>query len=123
MWTGDLVLDLLLDHADSLKDKRAVVRPLVRDLHQRYGVAAAESGHLDLWRRAEVGVAVVGADAAHCVAVLDTVERHVAALPELVLLAAHRRLHGPHDDGDDAPADGSGSGVRHSRPSVLEGDD
>ena len=40
-----------------------MVRPLVAELRRRYpGVAVAETGHLDLHRRAEIGVAVVSAD-------------------------------------------------------------
>ncbi len=97
VWTGTLECDLLLGDVHSLKAKRAVVRPLVAELRRRYAVAAAETGHLDLHRRAEVGVAVTAADAAHCVAVLDEVERFVAARPETDLVATRRRLHGPDD--------------------------
>ena len=39
------------------------VRPVVAEL-KRYGVSAAEAGHLDLHRRALLGAAVVAADAA-----------------------------------------------------------
>lgn len=98
MYVGTLELDLLLGDVRSLKQKRAVVRPVVAELRRRYEVAAAEAGHLDLHRRALVGVAVVGADAAHCTEVLDACERTVAARPELELLAARRRLHSSEDD-------------------------
>ena len=60
-----LTLDVLLGDVHSLKAKRGVVRPLVAELRRRYpGVAVAETGHLDLHRRAEIGVAVVSATAA-----------------------------------------------------------
>jgi uncharacterized protein len=98
VWTGSLQCDLLLGDVRSLKQKRAVVRPLVAELRRRFDVAAAETGHLDLMRRAEVGVAVVASDPAHCTEVLDAVERFVAERVETDLLAAHRVLHGPHDD-------------------------
>jgi uncharacterized protein YlxP (DUF503 family) len=81
----------------SLKEKRSVVRPIVAELRRRFDVAVAETGSLDLHRRAEVGVAVVAADAAHCGDVLDECERLVAARPEVDLLAARRRLIGPDD--------------------------
>ena len=75
MWVGTLELDLLLGGPDlpvrSLKEKRSVVRPIVAELQRRFAVAAAEAGHLDLHRRALVGVAVVGADRAHCIEVLE----------------------------------------------------
>ena len=98
MFTGTLRLDLLLGNVRSLKEKRSLVRPVVAELQRHYAVAAAEVGHLDLHRRALVGVAVVAPDAGHCVQVLDACERLVAARPELDLLSARRRLHSSEDE-------------------------
>ena len=96
MFTGTLAVDLLLGDVHSLKQKRSVVRPIVAEL-KKYGVSAAEAGHLDLHRRALVGVAVVAADAGHCRSVLDACERLVATHPEVEVLSAHRQLHGEDD--------------------------
>jgi uncharacterized protein len=96
-WIGSLELDVLLGDVHSLKEKRSVVRPLVAELRRRFEVSVAESGHLELHRRALVGVAVVAPDAAHCGDVLDACERLVAGRPEVELVAAHRRLFGPDD--------------------------
>jgi uncharacterized protein YlxP (DUF503 family) len=98
MYTGILILDLLLGDVRSLKQKRAVVRPLVAELRRTYAVAAAEAGHLDLHRRAEIGVATVASTAGHCVEVLAAVERFVAARPELELLSARRQLVSADDE-------------------------
>lgn len=98
MWTGSLEFDLLLDDVHSLKEKRSVVRPLVAELHRRFAVSAAESGHLDLYRRAGVGIAVVAADRAHVVEVLDAAERLVAGRPEVQLLSTRRRILAGDDD-------------------------
>lgn len=97
MFVGTLELDLLLGDVHSLKEKRSVVRPIVGELRRRFEVAAAEAGHLDLHRRATVGVAVVAADAKHCNEVLDACERLVAGRPELELLSARRRLFTEED--------------------------
>jgi len=97
MFVGTLEMDLLLGDVRSLKQKRSVVRPIVSELRRRYDVAAAEAGHLDLHRRAVVGVAVVAADAKHCGEVLDACERLIAGHPEAELLSARRRLHGADD--------------------------
>src|SRR3954452_13806798 len=97
MYVGSLALDLLLGDVHSLKEKRSVVRPIIAELQRRYAVAAAEAGHLDLHRRALVGVAVVAADAAHCREVLDACERFVAGRPEVELLSARQRLFGDED--------------------------
>ena len=98
MFVGTLTLDVLLGDVRSLKQKRSLVRPVVAELRRRFDVACAETGHLDLHRRAEVGVAVVAADAAHVVEVLDACERLVAGRPEIELLAARRRVWDHEDD-------------------------
>ncbi|MGW0158881.1 DUF503 domain-containing protein [Mycobacterium sp. NPDC003323] len=98
MWIGWLECDLLLGDVHSLKQKRSVVRPIVAELRRRFEVSAAETGHLDLHRRAGVGVAVVAADRAHVVEVLDSAERLVAARPEIELLSARRGMSRSDDD-------------------------
>lgn len=97
MFTGSLALDVLLGDVHSLKEKRSVVRPVVAELRRRFEVSAAEAGHLDLHRRALVGVAVVGADAGHVRDVLEACERLVASRPELEVLSARQRLFGEDD--------------------------
>jgi uncharacterized protein YlxP (DUF503 family) len=98
VFTGSIAFDLLLGDVRSLKEKRSLVRPLVAELRRKYDVSAAEAGHLDLHRRALVGVAVVAADRAHCVDVLDACERTVAGRPEMDLLSASRMLVKGTDD-------------------------
>lgn len=97
MYVGTLEADVLLGDVRSLKQKRSVVRPLIAELRKRFEVAVAEAGHLELHRRALVGVAVVAADGAHVRDVLDQCERFVAGRPELELLSTRRRLLGPED--------------------------
>ena len=98
MFVGSLALDLLLGDVHSLKEKRSVVRPVVAELVRKHGVSAAEAGHLDLHRRALVGVAVVAADAAHVRRVLDACERLVADRPEVEVLSARQQLYKEEDD-------------------------
>ncbi|MDX6214462.1 MAG: uncharacterized protein QOG99_46 [Frankiales bacterium] len=97
MFTGTVAIDLLLGDVHSLKEKRSVVRPIVAELKRKYDVSAAEAGHLDLHRRALVGIAVVAADAGHVRDVLNACERLVANRPEVEVLSARQRLHGEED--------------------------
>ena len=79
MYVGALTLDILLGDVRSLKQKRSVVRPIIAEVLRRYpGVAVAETGHLDLHRRSQIGIAVVSATAANCGEVLQACERLVA---------------------------------------------
>jgi uncharacterized protein YlxP (DUF503 family) len=92
VFVGVLTLDLLLGDVGSLKEKRAVLRPVVADLQRRFAVAAAETGQQELYRRAEIGVAVVSGDHSHCRTVLEACERAVAGRPELDVLSARLRV-------------------------------
>ena len=93
MYVAALTLDVLLGDVRSLKQKRSVVRPLVAELRRRYpGASVAETGHLDLHRRAEIGVAVASATAAYAAGVLTGCERVLAGRPEIELLSARQRL-------------------------------
>ena len=92
MYVGSLQLDILLGDVRSLKQKRSVVRPIVAELRRRFDISAAETGHLDLHRRVEIGVAVAAPDPGHCQEVLAACERLVASRPEIELLSAQRRV-------------------------------
>ena len=98
MFVGALELDVLLGDVHSLKQKRSVVKPVVAELRRKFEVSVAEAGHLDLHRRALIGVAAVAADAEHVRDVLFACERLVAGRPELELLSARHRLVGPEDE-------------------------
>jgi len=62
MWVGALEFDLLLGEVHSLKEKRSVVRPLIAEVRKRFELSVAEVDHLNLHRRAGVGVAAVSQD-------------------------------------------------------------
>lgn len=93
-----MTLDILLGDVHSLKEKRGIVKPILAELDKRAGVGAAETSHLDLHRRAEIGVAVVAATAARVKEVLDDLEGTVAWRPEIELLSVRRRLRSDEDD-------------------------
>ncbi|MDH2425200.1 DUF503 domain-containing protein [Sphaerisporangium sp. TRM90804] len=99
MYIGALTLDILLGDVRSLKQKRSVVRPIIAEVRRRFpAVAVAETGSLDLHRRAEIGVAVVSSTAANCGEVMEACERLIAARPEIELLSARQRLIGDDED-------------------------
>jgi uncharacterized protein YlxP (DUF503 family) len=98
MYVGTLSFDLLLGDVRSLKEKRSVVRPIVAELQRKYAVSVAEVEHMDLHRRAGIGLAVVSGDTRHLAEVLDGCERLVAGRPEIELLSVRRRLHGEDDE-------------------------
>ncbi|MGH9102619.1 MAG: DUF503 domain-containing protein [Acidimicrobiales bacterium] len=85
-----LALELHLPAARTLKEKRAVVQPLLVGARQRFSVAAAEVGHQDLHQRASLAMVAVGASAGHVEEVIDHVERWVWGREELEVVSCDR---------------------------------
>ncbi|MDR5698645.1 DUF503 domain-containing protein [Agromyces aerolatus] len=92
MWIGWIEFDLLLGDVHSLKQKRAVVRPIIAELRRETEASVAEVGDQDLHRRAAIGVAVTAGSAGWVTDVLDRAERLAADRPEVTLLAVRRRM-------------------------------
>jgi len=74
-------LELHIPTSRSLKEKRAVLRPIVEGLRHRFQISVAEVGYQDKWQRALVGMAVVSDSYSHAVDVVDNVERWVWSKP------------------------------------------
>jgi hypothetical protein len=77
---GVLTLELRLDNAHSLKDKRQVVRSLKDRLRHKFNVAVAEIDSQDLWQRAVLAAVTVSGDHEYAEKVLRAVEEEAAAL-------------------------------------------
>jgi uncharacterized protein YlxP (DUF503 family) len=88
---GALEFQLHLPDVHSLKEKRAVVRPIVDGARHRYAVSAAEVGHQDKWQRAELGFACVAGVESHVREVLEAVERFVWSFPEVEVVDSSLR--------------------------------
>lgn len=62
---GLLTLEIHIGDAQSLKDKRQVLRSLKDRLRAHFNVAVAELEHQELWQRARVGVVTISGDSRH----------------------------------------------------------
>jgi uncharacterized protein YlxP (DUF503 family) len=85
-----LAVDLHLPYTRSLKEKRALVKPILVGARQRFAVAAAEVDHQELRQRAGLAMAAVAASVGQVAAVLDEVERYVWSDPRVEVIAAER---------------------------------
>jgi uncharacterized protein YlxP (DUF503 family) len=65
MPVGLLTLELHIQHAQSLKDKRQVLRSLKDRLRVKFNVAVAELEHHDKWQRSVVGVVTISGEEQH----------------------------------------------------------
>jgi uncharacterized protein YlxP (DUF503 family) len=73
MPVGLLTLELHIPDAQSLKDKRQVLRSLKDKLRREFNVAVAELEHHDTWQRSVVGVVTLSNEEKHVKEVLQKV--------------------------------------------------
>src|SRR3981189_175354 len=73
MPVGLLTLELHIPDAQSLKDKRQVLRSLKDKLRRDFNVAVAELEHHDTWQRSVVGIVTISNEEKHLREVLQKV--------------------------------------------------
>ena len=88
MHVAAVEFELHLPHVHSLKEKRAVIKPILEGARRRYQAASAEVGLQDKWQRALLGFAVVSASATHADEVMAAIERFVWSFPEVEVVGA-----------------------------------
>jgi uncharacterized protein YlxP (DUF503 family) len=86
-----LQLEVHIPSAQSLKDKRSVLKSLLHKLRTTYNVSVSEVGNQDLWQSVELAVVMVGSSSD----VLDGMERGILDTIEggfdVVLTAINRQ--------------------------------
>jgi uncharacterized protein len=75
-----LTLELRIEGAHSLKDKRQVLRSLKDRLRAQFNVAVAELDHTDLWQRATLGVVSISDSRDYLDGLMQRVERQSVRL-------------------------------------------
>jgi uncharacterized protein YlxP (DUF503 family) len=81
-----LTVDVHIPHAQSLKDKRMIVRRIKDRLRAKFNVAVAETGHQDLWQRTSISVVTVGSGEEYARGTLQlALEEVERSVPECVV--------------------------------------
>ncbi len=76
-------IELHIPSSRSLKEKRALLKPIVEGMRHKFSLSVAETDFQDKWQRAEIGVAVISATAGHAQEVVESVERWVWSRPDV----------------------------------------
>jgi len=75
-----LTLELSIEAAQSLKDRRQVVRSVKDHLRNRFNVSVAELDSAELWNRATIGIVSVSNSKDYLDGLMKNVERAAARL-------------------------------------------
>ena len=85
------LVDIRIPAAQSIKDRRQVVRSILAVVRERFHVSAAEVGGQDTWQLASFGFAVVASEARLVDETLDEIERYLWSRPEIEVLGGEVR--------------------------------
>jgi hypothetical protein len=85
---GVLTLELRIEHAHSLKEKRHVVKSLKERLRNRHNIAIAEIDYQDLWQSALISAVTVSSSRQMAEQILQAVERDAAKQVGGMLISA-----------------------------------
>lgn len=86
MRAAALRVELRIPAVQSLKAKRAVVRPLVEGLRRLASLSVSEVDHHDRWQRAALGVAIAAPDGRHLDDLIDRVTRYLDDRPDVEVI-------------------------------------
>jgi uncharacterized protein YlxP (DUF503 family) len=75
MPVAQLTLEIRIEHAQSLKDRRQVVRSLKDQLKQGFNISVAELDEAVLWQTATIGVVAISRSRDYLHGLIDEVER------------------------------------------------
>jgi uncharacterized protein YlxP (DUF503 family) len=75
MPVAHLTLEIRIEHAQSLKDRRQVVRSLKDQLRQGFNISVAEMDEAITWQSATVGVAAISRSREYLHGLIEEVER------------------------------------------------
>ena len=92
MIIGAITWELEIAGAQSLKEKRSVVKSLKDRLHDRFNVSAAETAHQDVWQRAELTACVVAGQRKIAESVLESADRLVAGDARARIIQTYRQI-------------------------------
>ncbi|MDC3414099.1 DUF503 family protein [Aquibacillus sp. 3ASR75-11] len=75
--------ECLIYHAQSLKQKRSVVKKIVTRLQNEYNVSVSELDYQDLWQRTLVGIVTVSSDRVQAERVIEHALKKMDSFPEI----------------------------------------
>ena len=77
MPVAQLTLELRIEHAQSLKDRRQVVRSIKDQLKQSFNVSVAEMDEAVTWQSATIGVVAISRSRDYLHGLIEEVERSI----------------------------------------------
>ncbi|BAM47589.1 MAG: DUF503 domain-containing protein [Amphibacillus sp.] len=80
--------------AQSLKDKRAVIKKVIHRLQNSFNITISELDYQNLWQRSLIGIATLSQDRQHAEQVIDACLARIDSFTELEYRTIERQWYG-----------------------------
>lgn len=90
---GLVRVELFIAQSQNLKEKRAVVKSLIRRIRNKFNVSAAETDYHEQWQRAELAFAAVANEMDFLQKELNAVVRILETDPDVELVSAYTEYY------------------------------
>jgi len=99
MFVGVGHFEFYIHHANSLKEKRHVIKKLISQVRNKFNVSCSEVAGGDLWRRTVIGISIVGNDISFVNSNLDKISNFMESF-DLAEMVNHEIEILSYSDGD-----------------------
>ena len=82
-------IDCLIYHAQSLKEKRSVIKPLLLKIRRDYNVSIAEIDYQSLWQRTKFAIVTVSNEKQHAEKMIQEVLKVLEANADLEITSTY----------------------------------
>ncbi len=97
MVVGSGMIDVLIPQCRSLKEKRGILRHLLKRTQNEFNVSIAEVGANDEWKRARIGFCVVGNDKQYINAKMDHIMGFIDSMQVVEIVKTRMEIVGMAD--------------------------
>ncbi|HHU33576.1 MAG: DUF503 domain-containing protein [Zhaonellaceae bacterium] len=92
MFVALLTIRLKIGYAQSLKDKRKVIKSLISRVRNQFNVSISEVADLESWHFATLGCALVTNDTTYAYQVLNRLEGYIESNPDIEVIMVEKEL-------------------------------
>lgn len=92
MIVGILRVELYIDEANTLKDKRRVLKSIIDRIKNKFNVSIAEVDRQDTWQRATMGIACISNETTHVQSTLSNVTKFISSLGTAEVLSIETEI-------------------------------
>lgn len=85
MFVAIITAELQIPMAQSLKDKRSIIKSLTDKCKNKFNVAVAEVGNKDLWKNSELGLVTIAGDRRYLEKVTNKIIKFIEDFPGVYL--------------------------------------